>query len=107
MLLFGHELKIFFTVVQTISIFVMNYHAIRTVHDLSVHPDHKLFSVDDFYSVGITVKACSSDIPGITNDSVGIFVIDYDCSGSASNQRAIKKFFRFSVNFNEHYNQGS
>ena len=102
MRVFEHELKIFFTIIQAIMISVVNDHIIRTVHDLSVHPDHKLFVVGFDNAVSITVVTSSSDIPNVSGDPVGIFIIDDYGSGTARYDSAIEKFFGFSVNFYEH-----
>ena len=76
---FGHKHKIFSAIVQTVSIYVMDYHIIRAMSDLPVHPYHKLFVIRFNNSVGITVVAGPSYIPGVRCDSGGIFVID-NCS---------------------------
>ncbi len=84
-------------------IFVVNHHIVRTVHDLSVHPDHEFFTIVDFYSVGITVVTCSPDVPFVWCDPVCIFVIDDNGSGTAGDEGTIEKFFGFGVYFDEHY----
>jgi len=83
-------------------IFVVNDHIVRTVHNLAVHPDHKLFATGDFYSVGITVITGSPDIPFVTGDPVGIIIVDNDRPGTTGHKGTIEKFFGFGVDFNEH-----
>jgi len=103
MLNFRHELKIVFPIVQTVMIFVVNDHIVRTVHDLAVHPNHKLFSVLVFVSVGITVIKCSSDVPNVWSDPVGVIIVNDNRSVTAFNNCTVEKFLGIGVNFYEHY----
>jgi len=103
MCFFGHELKIFFSIVQSVMIFVVDYHIIRAVHDLSVHPYHEFYvgGLDD--SVGITVIKCFSGVPNVWCDPAGVIIINDNRSVSAFDDRAIKKLFGIGVDFNEHF----
>jgi len=81
---------------------MMNDHNVRAVHDLSVHPDHKFFTIGDFYSVGVTVVSSSPDVPSVWSDPGCVIVVDYYGPGSARNKCTVEKFLGFSIYFNEH-----
>ncbi len=83
-------------------IFVVNYHIVRTVHDLAMHPDHELFVMRFYDPVSITVKTSSSDVPCVGCDSVCIFVVDERNGFATGDKGAIEKFCGFSVDFYEH-----
>ena len=59
-------------------IFVVDYHIIRAVHDLSVHPYHEFYvgGLDD--SVGVTVITCSPDVPSVWSNPVGVIIVDHN-----------------------------
>jgi len=100
---FRHKLKIFFPVVQSVMILMVNDHIVWAMSDLSVHPDHKLFSVVVFCPVGITVIKCFSGVPNVWCDPAGVIIINDNRSVSAFDDRAIKKLFGIGVDFNEHF----
>ena len=89
MLNFRHELKIVFSVVQSVMIFVVNDHIVWAMSDLSVHPDHKFFSVVVFCPVGIAIVKRSSGVPCIRCDSTGVTIINDNRSVSAFDNCAI------------------
>jgi len=99
---FGHELKIFFPIVQTVSIDMVNDHIVRTVHDLSVHPDHKTSRRSGFFPVGVTVISSSSDVPFVWSDPICIFTVDHNSPGTAGDEGTIEEFLGFGVYFHEH-----
>jgi len=83
-------------------IFVVNYHIVRAMSDLSVHPYHEFFVMRFDNPVSITVETGSPDKPSIRCDPLCIFVVDYCCSRSAGNKGTIENFLGFSVYFYEH-----
>ena len=99
MLNFRHKLKIFFPVVQSVMILMVNDHIVWAMSDLSVHPDHKLFSVVVFCPVGITVIKCFSGVPSVRSDPQSIVIVDNNRSISTFYNRAIKKLFGIGVDF--------
>jgi len=80
-------------------IFVVNDHIVWAMSDLSVHPEHKFFSVVVFCPEGITVIKCSPDIPSVWCDSAGVIIINDNRSISTFDNRAIKKLFGIGVDF--------
>ena len=99
MCFFGHELKIFFSIVQSVMIFVVNDHIVWTMSDLSVYPNHELFSVVVFCPVSIAIVKCSSDVPNVWCNPAGVISINDNRSVAAFDNRAIKKLFGIGVDF--------